>query len=487
MGIDLLLDELKCYHSGNKPATGGSYSRKPSSDVFDEEALEFWQEITRDIKENATGAVGILNDLLNYDKVETNTLHIEAGPVKIIDLVRKTTHRFKVQAVNRKVSLKLQVQDIGSGVMVVGDELRLGEVLSNLISNALKFTPPGGSVDVNVQPCLCCRPQCPAWKELTGCRRVEGSIISERPPIGSVTIKVSDTGPGVKEHQIALLFKEGVQFDANTLQAGGGSGLGLAIAKGIIDRHNGVIRAESRGINRGSTFTVTLPVHGDSHQVSGFGGRLIPNATATQTMDPAGIAQEFCQIEPETTRRGIHSDTMTSHSSVSSLIQVTDQSSPAPVLTPPPGEREFHGEGAEQAPSSQAPSLTPRHESSPVENSTLRTSHKILVAEDVLASRKMLIRLLKRAGHECVVARNGQEAVVEIENEHGRDLEEGHRGIDTILMDYEMPGMIISFDQDNRSFRFTKSHVCNTDVQSSTAPMPQPKFAVLAIEVSFLA
>ena len=66
--------------------------------------------------------------LLSYDKVETDTLQIDANPVNIIDLVKKTTHRFKVQAVNREISLGLQVQNVGENLTVVGDELRLGEV-----------------------------------------------------------------------------------------------------------------------------------------------------------------------------------------------------------------------------------------------------------------------------------------------------------------------------------------------------------------------
>ena len=73
---------------------------------------------------------------------------------------------------------------------------------------------------------------------------------------GSITIKVKDTGAGMTKENLAQLFQEGVQFNANKLQGGGGSGLGLWISKGIVDLHRGLIYATSEGIGLGSTFVV---------------------------------------------------------------------------------------------------------------------------------------------------------------------------------------------------------------------------------------
>ena len=101
----------------------------------------------------------------------------------------------------------------------------MSQVLRNFLSNALKFTPEGGSVTVTV--------------------RTEGC---------SLRVEVKDSGAGISSENIRRLFVEVVQFNANTLQGGGGTGLGLWICKKIIDMHGGVIGASSEGEGKGSVF-----------------------------------------------------------------------------------------------------------------------------------------------------------------------------------------------------------------------------------------
>ena len=79
-------------------------------------------------------------------------------------------------------------------------------------------------------------------------------------PAGSLLVTCKDNGAGLTPENIDELFQEGVQFNANVLQAGQGSGLGLCITKGIVELHQGAIHAESGGINEGATFIVELPV-----------------------------------------------------------------------------------------------------------------------------------------------------------------------------------------------------------------------------------
>jgi hypothetical protein len=221
------------------------------------------------------------------------------------------------------------------------------------------------------------------------------------------------------EDQTSLIFKEGVQFDANKLQAGGGSGLGLCIAKGIIDRHNGVIRAESRGTNLGSTFTVILPLYEDCSRVSDFGGRLFSTSVA---------AQDMC----------VHDNDLDSNHSESSTVEGDSQSDKL-GSSPATSTDHMYQSSPESNVDGSPESVSTQLDDVSDDAQPKRKSHKILVAEDVLASRKMLIRLLERAGHECVVACNGREAVEVIRNANYEDLEEGKQKIDTILMDYEMP------------------------------------------------
>ena len=107
----------------------------------------------------------------------------------------------------------------------------MSQVLRNFLSNALKFTPEGGSVTVTV--------------------RTEGC---------SLRVEVEDSGAGISSENIRRLFVEVVQFNANTLQGGGGTGLGLWICKKIIDMHGGVIGASSEGEGKGSVFFFAIPL-----------------------------------------------------------------------------------------------------------------------------------------------------------------------------------------------------------------------------------
>ena len=284
---------------------------------------------------------------------------------------------------------------------------------------------------MKVRPCLCCKSECPGWEAITETRRVEGSIICERPPIGSITIDVLDTGAGMTESQIGMIFQEGIQFDAARLQAGGGSGLGLAIAKGIIERHNGVIRAESEGPDRGSKFTVILPLYGTCNRVTDFGGRLTTCSGTAKVMALPESGHTGSQSGSTLSADGPQSGSCTP---ATSRDMMCCQDIPSPNCAPAPSCTAVVVPVV--AESAKAETDRPNRDIS----SQHPIKHKILIAEDVLACRKMLIRLLERAGHSCVIACNGQEAVDAIQTSIDGDLEEGNC-IDTILMDFEMPVM----------------------------------------------
>ncbi|KAJ1425873.1 hypothetical protein B484DRAFT_464385 [Ochromonadaceae sp. CCMP2298] len=126
------------------------------------------------------------------------------------------------------------------------------KVLRNLISNSLKFTHIGGTVTVTAE------------YDSDG---LESAIIQQAPRIlldnpraGAVRITVQDDGAGLSPAQVGDICKEGVQFNANTLQAGGGSGLGLFIGKGIVEQLGGTMRVSSEGLGKGAQFVIELPL-----------------------------------------------------------------------------------------------------------------------------------------------------------------------------------------------------------------------------------
>ena len=422
MGIELLESDLRacCTRKVEEDQRGASPGKAMKGNAdgkipIDGSSLKAWHEMTCDIKDNAAGAVAILDDLLTYDKIETGAFHIEADAVNIVELVQKTTKRFQLQALNKKVDLTFEIQcphethcstgqsyrttsPTMSASMVVGDAIRLSQVISNLLSNALKFTTSGGSVQASLRCCFCSCGHCSSRQLLEKRDTVDGGVVCENPIVGFVTINVKDTGVGLTKKQIEKIFEEGVQFDATKLQAGGGSGLGLCIAKGIIERHNGVIRAMSEGKGKGSTFSIELPLYDLKVQ-----GRY-----------------SLSQVEKELRLEQMSTAT-------NSLNPLEDDASLyAKVIAPGNIVKAKFVNGQ-----------------SPI-HAELK-AHRILVVEDVDSSRKMLIRLLERAGHSCVPACDGKEAIHAVLKSMlpgcEEDIEEGatKNEFDTVCMDYEMP------------------------------------------------
>ena len=135
-------------------------------------------------------------------------------------------------------------------------------MLRNLVSKVVKFTPAGGTITLRAEWVR-------AGLSSTDLTRVDPSnefigwkyaVTAVRPYAGVVRILVSDSGAGMSAAQRRELFGEGMQFNANTLQAGQGSGLGLFIAKEIVEQHGGRLNAASAGLEKGSTFIVVLPL-----------------------------------------------------------------------------------------------------------------------------------------------------------------------------------------------------------------------------------
>jgi signal transduction histidine kinase/DNA-binding NarL/FixJ family response regulator len=435
MGLELLEDDIRSHtHRSTRDKApdsqndNGSLSGHTHTDVTSSD-IETWYNITHDIQENASTAVMILNDLLNYDKIENGTLQLEVSDVEILSLVEKSVHKFQIQAANKEINLSFRVNACRCGTfqqycsdtdtpltqpprdaIVIGDEMRLAQVVSNLISNSIKFTPSGGRVEVwmdHLSP-PDCAPSRQSGEDIS-CGRVRR---------GSVVISVKDTGAGMTKEQLALIFAEGVQFDKNKLQAGGGSGLGLCISNGVVDRHDGYINADSDGPGKGSIFTIELPLYassGNDRCQSEDGRSDTQSATASPDKDKVGSTSS--------TRSTIDD---------SFLYQTM-------VFAPELGE----------SPTATTQKSSTDHDDKP-------QSRHILVVEDVASSQKMLVRLLERAGHTCETAWNGQDAIDKVkaamnltstdESQHSDDAVEEGRAVtvkpfNTILMDFEMPVM----------------------------------------------
>ncbi|MDB5173259.1 MAG: multi-sensor hybrid histidine kinase [Phycisphaerales bacterium] len=172
----------------------------------------------------------VVNDLLDVSHVLHGTMAVSMRPIDLGEVVTSTAEAQRVHAQAKGVSLSVSA----SLTPISGDAARLRQMVFNLVSNAIKFTPKGGRVDVR----------------LTSGER-EAALL------------VIDTGEGISAKYLPHLFSRFSQADTSITRRHGGLGLGLAIVKTIAELHGGSVRAHSEGTGRGATFEVTLPLHPD--------------------------------------------------------------------------------------------------------------------------------------------------------------------------------------------------------------------------------
>jgi two-component system CheB/CheR fusion protein len=171
----------------------------------------------------------LVDDLLDVSRIVAGKLNVKLRPVDLGAVVRAAVEVVS-GAVQRK-SIRLDV-DVDAGVgSVAGDSARLQQVVSNLLTNAIKFTPEHGKVAITVAAAD-----------------------------GHAVLKVSDTGTGIEAAFLPRVFNRFSQEDTSNTRLHGGLGLGLAIVRHLVEQHGGTVEVESPGPGKGSTFSVTLPL-----------------------------------------------------------------------------------------------------------------------------------------------------------------------------------------------------------------------------------
>jgi PAS domain S-box-containing protein len=182
------------------------------------------------IERNAKAQARLIEDILDVSRVITGKLRLELRPVDLVPAIGAALDAVRPPAEAKGVELASAV-DTAVGV-IRGDPDRLQQVVWNLLSNAIKFTPAGGRVEVRLA-------------------RVDGEA----------ELSVSDTGEGIRPGFLPYVFDRFRQADSTSTRAHGGLGLGLSIARHLVELQGGRIEAHSRGIGRGATFTVRLPIY----------------------------------------------------------------------------------------------------------------------------------------------------------------------------------------------------------------------------------
>ena len=179
------------------------------------------------IVEESKHISGLISDILDMTRIDTGTLKFVIEKLNLNDIVREVKEDMSVILRKKDISLKMKLEDVPE---MEGDRKRLKQILINLINNAYKFTPEGGSITLHTSK--------------------EGSRIC---------CAITDTGKGIPKKFLKLVFGRFFQIDGSGTRAAGGVGLGLAITKGIVEAHGGKIKVESK-VGKGTTFYIYLPL-----------------------------------------------------------------------------------------------------------------------------------------------------------------------------------------------------------------------------------
>ncbi|HZF04449.1 MAG TPA: response regulator [Patescibacteria group bacterium] len=193
-------------------------------DLATEKARRAFDVIARNTRVQAQ----LVDDLLDVSRIVSGKLSLEVGSVNLARVAEGALDAVRRAAVTKGIEVRTTVE----GVLrpIAGDAARLQQVVSNLVANAVKFTPAGGRVDVTV-----------------------------RMAPNTVTIEVRDTGIGIPPERLPRIFERFNQGDSTSRRSQGGLGLGLAIVRHLTELHHGSVVAASEGPGKGATFTVTLP------------------------------------------------------------------------------------------------------------------------------------------------------------------------------------------------------------------------------------
>ncbi|GAC1442869.1 MAG: hybrid sensor histidine kinase/response regulator [Sediminibacterium sp.] len=411
------------------------------------------REYTDTIRTCSDGLMNVINDILDFSKIESGKMELEQHDFDLRNCIEEVLDVFASKASQVGFDIVYQIDaDVPS--QIIGDSLRLRQVLLNLVSNAMKFTHHG-EIFLGVH----------LLKTLT-----DGQL--------ELSFEVRDSGIGIPADKLENLFKSFSQIDSSTTRKYGGTGLGLVISEKLVSLMGGSITVESKP-GEGSTFTFTIRTHAGvntlrtyvHYNMEGLEGKRIlvvddnltnRNILKTQLeqwkfipvlassgkealeilvqqqhfdlvvtdmqmpgMDGIALAKSIHEHYPKLQimllsslgdeRRGQHQDLFCS------------------VLTKPVKQHVFNSHIINHL---RRPGTSHRQENKLMEqnlSSVFAKEHPltILIAEDNMVNQKLMTLILHKMGYEAIIVQNGQETVDELSQHH----------YDIILMDIQMPGM----------------------------------------------
>ena len=409
------------------------------------------QEYANIIRDSGDALLTIINDILDYSKIEAGQLEVEQQPFDVRECIETAMDLLSSRAAEKNLELAYVIEPTVP-TTVVGDVTRVRQILVNLLSNAVKFTEKG-EVVLSLSA-----------KSLEGAQ-------------SELQFVVRDTGIGIPADRMDRLFRSFSQVDASTTRKYGGTGLGLVICKRLCEMMNGSIRVES-AVGEGSAFFVTLPVEVSSVdvraplepaplvlqgcralivddnqtnrqilllQAQSWGMETTECASAREALEQLGNGEQFdvaildiqmpdmdgIMLAKEIRRGGgAKLPPLVGLSSVGPRFAEIEEGGFAAMLTKPVKQSQLYNVLANI--------LTTQHRSTPTHDAPVydralaqKLPLRILMAEDLAVNQKLMQSLLGKYGYRADAVGNGLEALSALERQT----------YDVILMDVQMPEM----------------------------------------------
>jgi PAS domain S-box-containing protein len=188
------------------------------------------------IEQSGEHLLSLINDVLDVSKISVGKLELNVTKVSLVELCKSSLMFVKQQAINKQIQIDTNLPTDLDYLLV--DERRIRQVLINLLNNAVKFTPNGGTVILSVQ--------------------LESPVLCHQTTGYSLCFSVIDTGIGIAQDDISKLFQPFIQLDSNLNRKYAGTGLGLVLVKQIAELHGGYVSIDSE-VGKGSCFKITIP------------------------------------------------------------------------------------------------------------------------------------------------------------------------------------------------------------------------------------
>jgi signal transduction histidine kinase/DNA-binding response OmpR family regulator/pSer/pThr/pTyr-binding forkhead associated (FHA) protein len=424
--------------------------------ALDEDLPDTVHDYLQTVKESADSLLNLLNELLDFSRLEARKFQLEMHPFRLRELLDRTLKSLAVRAYEKGLEMAC---DVAPEVpdQLVGDPTRLRQILVNLIGNAIKFTEQG---------------------EVTA--RIEVEMQSEQEL--QLRFAVIDSGVGISPDDQKRIFAPFTQGDASTTRQHSGTGLGLAITQQLVALMGGRISVTSQ-VGRGSTFSFTARFHvdRDSTQRIPVGGKLLSLAnTPVLIVDDNATSRRVVKslLEKWGMRVDVASDGLAALERIFSTyasghpypVVIFDALMPnidgfalaerirhepqlagavilmlssadrrtfatrcadlnvAAYLEKPVAERDLLSAVSTAL---NVPFEVPQAAEGKAPEPPALRHFRVLLVEDTPANQKLVVRVLEKAGHSCVVAHNGREALERIRQD----------SFDMVLMDVQMPIM----------------------------------------------